>query len=150
MSTILAKMAVQIGANTAEFNKGLGQASAGLTKFKNDVTSVGTAILTAFSIKEIAQFVLETNKLAGTFEGVQRAFQRLPNSTLLMENLRESTHGTVDNLMLMQQALRARNFGISVKDLGTYLEFAAIRAQQTGESIDYMVNSIILGLGRGS
>lgn len=150
MSTILAKMAVQIAANTAEFNKGLSQASGGLTKFKSDVMAVGTALLTAFSVKEIAQFVLETNKLAGTFEGVQRAFQRLPNSTLLMENLRQSTHGTVDQLMLMQQALRARNFGISVKDLGTYLEFAAIRAQQTGESIDYMVNSIILGLGRGS
>lgn len=150
MNTILAKMAVQIAANTAEFSKGLNQASGSLNKFKADVTAVGTALVTAFSIKEIADFVLEANKLAGTFEGVQRAFQRLPNSTLLMENLRESTHGTVDNLMLMQQALRARNFGISVKDLGTYLEFAAIRAQQTGESIDYMVNSIILGLGRGS
>lgn len=150
MSTILAKMAVQIAANTSEFSKGLNQASTSLSKFKTDVTSVAVALASAFSVREVGQFILEMNKLAGTFEGVQRAFDRLPNSTLLMEKLKESTHGTVDELMLMQQALRARNFGISVKDLGTYLEFAAIRAQQTGESIDYMVNSIILGLGRGS
>ncbi len=149
-STILAKMAVNIAANTAEFNKGLNQASGGVKKFTSDVASMGSALLTAFSIKEVASYALEVNKLAGTFDGVNRAFERLPNSTLLMENLRESTHGTVDQLTLMQQALRAKNFGISVKDLGTYLDFASIRAQQTGESIDYMVNSIILGLGRGS
>lgn len=149
-NTILAKMAVQIAANTAEFNKGLGQASAGLNKFTSDIGTMAATLATAFSVQQVGQFILEMNKLSGTFEGVQRAFDRLPNSTLLMEKLRESTHGTVDELTLMQQALRAKNFGISVKDLGTYLEFAAIRAQQTGESIDYMVNSIILGLGRGS
>jgi hypothetical protein len=150
MSTILAKMAVQIGANTAEFTKALKSVSGDMSKFKSDVNSIGTALITAFSVKEIANFVLEANRLVGTFDGVKRAFDRLPNSTLLMDKLKDSTHGTVDELQLMQQALRAKNFGISVKDLGTYLEFAAIRAQQTGESIDYMVNSIILGLGRGS
>jgi hypothetical protein len=150
MTNILAKMAVRIEANTADFNKGLNQASTGLKTFTSNVQTMVATLATAFSIREVANFTLEMNKLAGTFEGVQRAFVRLPNSTLLMDKLQESTHGTVDQLTLMQQALRAKNFGISVKDLGTYLEFAAIRAQQTGESIDYMVNSIILGLGRGS
>jgi hypothetical protein len=149
-NSILAKMAVQISANTAEFGKGINQANASLKSFGDSVKQVGAAVGIAFSVREISSFVLEANKLAGTFEGVARAFDRLPNSTLLMNKLKESTHGTVGELELMQQALRAKNFGISVKDLGTYLEFAAIRAQQTGESIDYMVNSIILGLGRGS
>src|SRR5690348_15537096 len=119
-NTILAKMAVVIAANTAEFNKKLNESSNALKSFTGDIKSIAAALATAFSVREIGQFLLEMNKLAGTFEGVQRAFDRLPNSTLLMEKLKESTHGTVDQLMLMQQALRARNFGISVKDLGTY------------------------------
>ena len=149
-NTILAKMAVTIAANTAEFNKGLNTANSSLKSFTSNVNNTAIAVATAFSAKEIGNFILEANKLAGTFEGVERAFNRLPNSEILMDNLREATHGTVGELELMQQALRAKNFGISVKDLSTYLEFAAIRAQQTGESVDYMVNSIILGLGRGS
>lgn len=150
MASILANMTVKIAANTAELVKGVSQSTAAIKQFTGDLKSMAGVAATAFSIREIADFSLEVNKLAGRFEGVQRAFDRLPNSTLLMEKLKTSTHGTVSELELMQQALRAKNFGISVKDLGTYLEFAAIRAQQTGESIDYMVNSIILGLGRGS
>ena len=150
MASILANMTVKIAANTAELVKGVSQSTAAIKQFTGDLKSMAGVAATAFSIREIADFSLEVNKLAGRFEGVQRAFDRLPNSTLLMEKLQSSTHGTVSELELMQQALRAKNFGISVKDLGTYLEFAAIRAQQTGESIDYMVNSIILGLGRGS
>lgn len=143
-------MAVQISANTADFGKGINQANAQLKSFETSVKQIGAVLGVTFGVREISGFILEANRLVGTFDGVKRAFDNLPNSELLMNKLKESTHGTVNELNLMQQALRAKNFGISVKDLGTYLEFAAIRAQQTGESIDYMVNSIILGLGRGS
>lgn len=143
-------MAVQISANTAEFGKGMNQATATLKRFESDVKSIGTTIGLTFGARELGNFILEANKLAGVFDGVKRAFDRLPQSAKLMDTLTQATHGTVGQLELMQQALRAKNFGISVKDLSTYLEFAAIRAQQTGESVDYMVNSIILGLGRGS
>ncbi len=149
-NSILAKMAVQISANTAEFNKGIKSAESTLQSFQKNVQTIGSSIGIAFGVREISQFILEGNKIAGTFEGVKRAFDKLPESVRLMNSLTQATHGTVGELELMQQSLRAKNFGISVKDLATYLEFATIRAQQTGESVDYMVNSIILGLGRGS
>jgi len=46
--------------------------------------------------------------------------------------------------------LKAQNLGVPIQELGKLLEFAAVRAQQTGDSVDYLVNSIIDGLGRKS
>lgn len=115
----------------------------------NMVTQV-KAFLTAGLLKEILDTTLAMAELAGNVEGVSRAFSRLPQSTKLLSDLRRSTHGTLTDLQLMQQAIRAQNFRIPLQDLGMYLEFAMQRAQATGESIDYMVNSIVTGLGRDS
>ena len=50
----------------------------------------------------------------------------------------------------MKATVKAKDFNIPMKDLGTYLEFAQLKAQQTGESVDYLVDSIVTGLGRQS
>ena len=103
-----------------------------------------------YAVKETIGFQLEMAKLAGKVEGVERAFARLPMSTQLLNDLRRATHGTVTDLELMQQALRANNFEIDLKKLGGLLEFAATRAQQTGQEVDYLVNSIVMGIGMKS
>lgn len=115
----------------------------------NMVTQV-KAFLTAGLLREILDTTLAMAELAGNMEGVSRAFARLPQSTKLLSDLRKATHNTLTDLQLMQQAIRAQNFKIPLQDLGMYLEFAMQRAQATGESIDYMVNSIVTGLGRDS
>src|SRR5690606_13719608 len=51
---------------------------------------------------------------------------------------------------LMQRALQATKLGVSASKLGVLFEFAAARAQQTGESVDYLVDSIVRGIGRKS
>jgi hypothetical protein len=108
-------------------------------------------ILTAGIAKEIVSISLEMARLAGNVDGVSRAFKnQIPNSVSLLDRLRKATQGTVGDLDLMQRALKAQNFGIDVQRLPELLEFAAIRAQQTGESVDYLVNSIVDGLGRKS
>lgn len=50
----------------------------------------------------------------------------------------------------MQRALQAKNFKIPLDQLSTYLSFATKRAQETGQSVDYLVDSIVTGLGRQS
>ena len=50
----------------------------------------------------------------------------------------------------MQTAVRASNFKIPLDQLATYLRFATDRAIETGESVDYLVNSLVLGIGRKS
>lgn len=109
-------------------------------------TVVGAAI-----IKQVASVTLELARLAGNAEGVQRAFEHaFPNSFSILQNLRQATRGTVTDFELMQRTLQATNLGLSVEQLPELFEFAARRAQQTGESVDYLVDSIVRGIGRKS
>lgn len=101
-------------------------------------------------VREVVSAGLEMAKLAGNVEGVSRAFDRMPNSVVVLEDLRQATRGTVDDFELMKQALQARNFGLPVQNLAKLLEFATVKAQQTGLSIDYITNSLVTGLGRKS
>lgn len=149
-NSILAKLAVQISANTAEFNKKLAESNNNFSKFTGSLNKLAGALGVAFSVKEISQFAFEAAKLAGEAEGVEAAFDRLPNSTALMNELRDATHDTVSELELMKRSVQAANFGISLEALPKLLEFAALRAQQTGQSVDYLVDSIITGIGRKS
>lgn len=109
-------------------------------------TVIGAAI-----IKQVASFTIEMARLAGNTEGVGRAFERaFPNSFTILQNLRQATKGTVTDFELMQRTLQATNLGLSVEQLPELFEFAAVRAQQTGESVDYLVDSIVRGIGRKS
>ena len=51
---------------------------------------------------------------------------------------------------LMQQSVKGANLGIPIRDMGILLEFAKRRADETGESMDHLVNSIVEGIGRKS
>lgn len=88
-------------------------------------------------------------RLAANADGVRRAFDKLDRPGMLSE-LRKATKDTVNDLELMQAAVRAKDFRIPLEDLGKYLQFARLKAQQTGQSVDYLTDSIITGLGRKS
>lgn len=103
----------------------------------------------AFSVQRIIGFSKEITELANKASGVRKAFNNLNSPTLLSE-LRQATQGTVDDLQLMQKAVQAKNFKLPLDQLSTYLKFASQRARETGESVDYLVDSIITGLGRQS
>ncbi len=150
MNSILAKMAVQISANTAEFAKGINQANGTLNSFAKNIMGIAGTIGLAFGVQQVASFTIEISKLAGEFEAVNSAFSRLKDSKQLLEDLKEATNGTVSELELMKRAVQASNFDISLKALPRLLEFATLRAQQTGQSIDYLVDSIVTGIGRKS
>ena len=98
------------------------------------------------SVKDMA---VESTELAKSAEGVKMAFDRIDQPGLL-DNLRKATHGTVTDLELMKQAVKFKDFNLPVEQLGTYLAFAQQKAKDTGESIDFLVNSIVTGLGRQS
>lgn len=89
------------------------------------------------------------SKTAAEAEGVKIAFDRL-NRPELLRNLRQATKGTVSDIELMKRAVTANNFRISLEQLPTLLKFAQQRARETGESVDYLVNSIVTGIGRKS
>ena len=98
---------------------------------------------------EIGDAVKQGIELAKQGEGIRIAFERLGRGDIL-DGLREATHGTVTDLELMKAAVKFNDFRLPVEELGTMLAFAQQKAKDTGQSIDYMVDSIVTGLGRKS
>lgn len=101
----------------------------------------------AFS--RVRDLVTESVQAARAAQGIAHAFSRLDQPGLL-DNLRKATRGTVSDMELMKAAVQAQDFRLPLDQLGKYLEFARLKAQQTGQSVDYMTNSIVTGLGRKS
>ena len=98
------------------------------------------------SVKEMAD---ESVEMARSADGVTHAFNNL-NRPDILDNLRKATKGTVNDIELMKATLQAKDFRIPLEDMGKYLQFAQLKAQQTGQSVEYMTNSIVTGLGRKS
>ena len=95
------------------------------------------------------EWITEGIKMASTAEGVATAFNKL-NQPGLLKNMRTETKGLLNDFALMKAAVRAENFAIPLENLGTLLKFAQQRAQETGESVDYLADSIINGIGKKS
>ena len=98
---------------------------------------------------ELSECISQSTELAKAGEGVRLAFDRL-NRPDLLNSLREATHGTVTDLELMKAAVQFNDFKLPLDELGTMLAFAQQKAKDTGQSVDYLVNSIVTGLGRKS
>ena len=98
---------------------------------------------------EMGQAVQQGIELARQGEGIRNAFERLGRGDIL-DGLREATHGTVTDLELMKAAVKFNDFNLPLEELGTMLAFAQQKAKDTGQSIDYLVESIVNGLGRQS
>ena len=139
----------KIGADLKQFRGAMGNIDHSLKKLSGGFGALGGVIGASFAIDIIQQFAAESIELASKMEGVEAAFNRL-NDPNLLDNLRKATAGTVDDLKLMQTAVKAENFRIPMDTLAKGLEFAQRRAQATGESVDYMVDSFVTGLGRES
>lgn len=150
MNNILAKLSVLISANLAQFKRELANGQKDIANFTNSVKKVAGAVGVGFGIQQVSAFAIEVSRLSGEAEAVSAAFRRLPESTKLMSELKRATGGTVSELDLMKRAVQANNFEISLEALPRLLEFATLRAQQTGQSVDYLVDSIVTGIGRKS
>ena len=107
------------------------------------------AELAGKALQKVKEFAAEGISMAESADGVIHAFSKLDQPALL-DNLRKATRGTVSDIELMKAAVKAKDFRIPLEDLGKYLSFAQLKAQQTGQSLDYMVDSIVTGLGRKS
>ena len=112
------------------------------------LAEMGTNAFTSL-ISGIKDLAAEGVEMAQAADGVTHAFRQLDDGHIL-DNLRKATKGTVTDLDLMKAAVQAKDFRIPLEDLGKYLQFAQLKAQQTGQSVEYMTNSIVTGLGRKS
>lgn len=149
----LGKMVIEISAKLdrldAQLKTAESKTAAAGSKMESAFKNVAGAVGLAFGTGQIIEFGKEAVLLAAKMEGIKQAFDRI-NSVGLLDNLRKATRGTVSDLVLMQNAVRANNFQIPVQQLGTLFEFAGRRAKETGGSVDYLVESITTGISRKS
>jgi len=110
---------------------------------------LGAAIGITFALTAVINFGKELINLASKAKGVSAAFNKIANSQYL-KDLQKATRGAVSDLSLMKAAVQASNFKIPLEQLTVFLKFAGDRAISTGEDFDYLVESIVKGLGRKS
>lgn len=146
---IVGQLKAILGLDKTKFDRGLDDAGKKASAFGGAIKKIKAAIAGAFALGALKSFAENIVGLAAKTEGVKAAFDRL-NQPNMLADLRAATRGTVTDLQLMQKAVQAKNFKIPLSQLATYFEFATKRALQTGESVDYLVDSIIAGIGRKS
>lgn len=129
--------------NAIKKNEGL------LGSFKTRIGAIGSALGIAFGVHQLISFGRELFNIQKSAQGVELAFARIGDPTAL-DRLRTAVRGTVSDLELMKVAVRADNFKIPMDVLAKGLEFARQRAADTGQEVDYLVNSFVDGLGRKS
>ena len=159
---------VRMKADVSNYDANIAKARKTLDGFKQDNLTMGgilnqsTKSLVA-AAAQYASFAAVIGTVASGFaeatskgiamareaEGVSKAFERL-NKPGLLDNLREATHNTINDLELMKQAVKFDNFNLSLEQMGTFLAFAQQQAKDTGQDVNYLVDSIVTGLGRKS
>lgn len=136
----------------ASISKGIGGEGSGglgaLQVFRGNMLTKAAELASRLG-PMIADIVDQSAELSKQTEGVQKAFERLGRGDLL-DGLRQATHNTVSDFELMKAAVQFNDFNLPLEQLGTMLAFAQQKAKDTGQSVDYMVNSIVTGLGRQS
>ena len=143
-------LTLKVGFDIDKFQAEMNKTTGVLNKWASGVQNSLMGVAAGFSAMAIGDFVLDVSKLAGEAEGVRAAFEKLPASVKLMQDLKAATAGTVSELDLMKRSVMAANFGINIAALPKLLEFAAVRAKQTGQSVEFLADSIVTGIGRKS
>ncbi len=130
-------------------------------KMSDDFKSVGKDIIknfaAALSIKTLGKGIKNLSEMAAKAEGVSDSFERMVESTgaqadVFKNELRAASRGTISDLKLMTKTNQAMILlgKESVKDIPKLIEIARASAKATGESVDFLFDSIVLGLGRSS
>jgi len=145
----LSDLFVKLRLDNKQYNSELKESGKKTSTFGKGISKIGGLIAGAFAVGQIVSFGKELLELGGVAEGVRAAFNRIGDDKLL-NDMKLAVAGTVSELELMKRAVMAHNFKIPVEQLATLFKFATKRAQETGESVDYLVNSIVLGIGRKS
>jgi len=147
MSDVRSKVVLGIDVN--EFRRGITQVDSSIKGISKQFQNLGGIIGASFAVSQIQQFASEALDLAMKAEGIETAFERIGNAANMLE-LRQAVQGTVSDLELMRQAVTAQKLGIPIQEFTKYLGFAKKQANEMGESVDYMVDSIVKGVGRQS
>ncbi|TLX78403.1 hypothetical protein E9993_01610 [Labilibacter sediminis] len=159
MSNSKFTLTTELRAELSDFERGMKKANSRVNKFSrnlnknfggvsNQLVNIGAAIGITFGARELFTYAKDAVELSASISGVQEAFDKLKGADI--GKLREYTKGTASDFQLMKAAVKAAEFGIDSSKMPQLMQFAAVQANKMGESVDYMVESIVTGLARNS
>lgn len=107
------------------------------------------------TVKSAAAAFVDFSNRGAELDTVRKSFENLAASQgqdadKMLAKMRELSLGTVSDLELMKKANQGLLLGLPVDRFGDMLTIARASAAATGESMEFMLNSIVTGLGRGS
>lgn len=114
---------------------------------------MGKVLAGAFSVAALLQIgrtAFDLAKLGAEAEDVGRAFQRIPQSTELLVDLRQGVQATVPDLELMRGAIQGIDLGATNEQLKTFAEFARLESVRKGVDTLTIFQNILGGVFRGS
>ncbi len=114
------------------------------------LSQVFGGLVSVFAIKELAQASLQLGEIGAKAIDIEKAFNRVENSTRLLSNLRKAVRGTVPDIELMRSSLQGIDLGGTNEQLETFARFAEFEAARKGGNTLERFNEIISGVFRGS
>jgi hypothetical protein len=106
---------------------------------------------TAAGVLIAANKAIELTKLAADAINVEKAFRNLAKQPdILLASMKKATGGIISEMGLMQKYNEAALLGLPLDRFDEMLSIARSTAQATGQSMDFMLNSIVTGIGRQS
>lgn len=126
-----------------KFDRDAEDATSSISKLGKAAKGLAAAYLSI----EGAQKALDLSQEAAAFADAAAIFRHSGGN---LDALRNSVRGTVSDFELVKKANLAKTMGIPAEAMGTLAEAAMAAASATGESVDFMLDSIVKGVARGS
>lgn len=131
--------------------KSIGRYEKAVSSLRSGLGRLAGAFGLAFGAQAVVGFVKDLNEIANQSQGVTFAFERLGTQGVdAFERVKKSTRGLLSNLDIKRSLVEFDNFNISLEESDTLFEFLAVRATQTGQSIDKLKDSLVEGLSKES
>ena len=129
----------------------IGKTSTLATRAVNGLKAALLPLAALFGVTQLISYGKELNELGNRIKGIDFAFNRLGvNGADALDRIKKSTRGLISNLDIKKSLVEFDNFNISLEQTDTLFEFLAVRATQTGESIDSLKSSLVEGLSKES
>jgi len=127
----------------------------GLDNTMDGLKSTILGAVSAYTALQVVQTAMEWGEEAARLRDVQGAFENMGqaagvDTVKLLEKMRTATNRTVSELSLMQKANTAMMLDLPVDRFDEILAIARGAAISTGQSMEFMLESIVTGLGRQS
>ncbi len=110
--------------------------------------SITGAILLIKKTFEQIQFGAKIEQQSRAFDDLARSYGA--NSKKILRDMREGSEGALTTMELMNKASKAMTLGLNPEKFKQLMEISRASARAMGEDINYMFDSIVIGIGRQS